>query len=74
MHSYVTLRCAPPPTPLPRAQLRKLIPDVTTCPPKRIWASQTHEFLEQRRGELLGWLQTVRVRGFGVASRALPTR
>ena len=56
--SPATLRAARP-TPA-RSQLRKLIPDVTPCPPKRIWASQTHEFLEQRRGELLGWLQTVR--------------
>lgn len=40
--------------------LRKRIPDVAPCPPKRVLGAHTPAFLEQRRLELLDWVRVVR--------------
>lgn len=40
--------------------LRRIIPDVPPCPPRRLLGGHSHSFLEQRRIDLTDWVRVVR--------------
>ena len=60
------------------AQLKRVLPQSATCPPRRVFTSHTPAFLEGRRIELLEWIRKgcVRPTCISISSRGnhLPNR